>query len=165
MVDRMRRLEMREVKKRAYAEAMVVSVFYALPGFIASVSVVTYAFTLGKDGITAPTLFAAISAFNLLRVALFLYPQVLALYLQYRVSAKRIAAFLALPENPPTAVENRDLGEHAIRMRRATFHWYALVGTCHAMSWHNTPPLRLTRASQAGSRRCEGGRHGATHTE
>eukprot|EP00980_Cylindrotheca_fusiformis_P028175 scaffold22585_cov149-Cylindrotheca_fusiformis.AAC.5 len=92
-----RKEELKYLRSSAYLKGFSRAYMGALPGIVAVISFVMYAFTADSE-ITASRLFSAIAAFDQLRFPLLFYPAALAQLVQAKVSAARLEIFLGMGE-------------------------------------------------------------------
>ena len=116
----------------AYLRAANRAYITALPGIVAVVSFIAYAYSDSGSDVSASTLFAAIVAFDQLRFPLLFYPVSLAQLTQASVSAARVQNFLEMQEIQLGSSENGgyvrdDLpsvpGAGEIKIEKATVYW------------------------------------------
>jgi ATP-binding cassette, subfamily C (CFTR/MRP), member 1 len=117
----------------AYLRAANRAYITALPGIVAVVSFIAYAYSNSGSDFAASTLFAAIVAFDQLRFPLLFYPVSLAQLSQASVSAARVQNFLEMQEiqkgnSPGNAGYVRDdipskSGAGEIEIQNATIYW------------------------------------------
>lgn len=98
VIAKSRQGELDFLARVAYLRGFSRAYMGALPTIVAVVSYAFYATVYTKEVITASTLFSALIAFDQLRFPLLFYPMALAQYVQAKVSAKRVEAFLKLKE-------------------------------------------------------------------
>ncbi|OQR91301.1 ATP-binding Cassette (ABC) Superfamily [Achlya hypogyna] len=102
-IQQLRAAELKALRTQAWFNAGVVAMNYATPVLLATASFATHVLWL-KQPLSAPTAFAALSLFAMIKAPMTELPEVLANWLQASVSYGRINAFLAMPETDPAAV-------------------------------------------------------------
>ncbi|KAL7747342.1 Transporter of the ATP-binding cassette (ABC) [Sorochytrium milnesiophthora] len=133
MVQNLRKIELDYFAKAMRLVAAVEAGQFAIPVLVTLVTFVTYVKVMGND-LDATTVFTAVSLFNNLRAPLWDIPEFIAVFLEVRVSMRRIARFLSQPDLQPYQIDrieysqsrNSHLPEAAvadIALVNASFKW------------------------------------------
>jgi ATP-binding cassette subfamily C (CFTR/MRP) protein 1 len=121
-IDVYRKGELANLKKMASLRAFLRAYMNSLPPIAAAATFLVYVYAY-EGTISASILFSAIVAFEMIRMPLMFYPMALAQYVQYKVSLKRVGAFLGYGEVNQNGYTRNSEKEGEIIIENATFYW------------------------------------------
>lgn len=122
-VNGIRDWELKQLRKTAYLNSVVMFMWMSAPLFVSIVTFATY--MLYTDELSASVAFTSLSLFNILRFPLNMIPTVIAYAVDAAISLKRLTRFLTSPEADHNAIRKSDLdmNEPALVMEHAEFSW------------------------------------------
>lgn len=122
-IKELRKVEMNWLKKNVYTSAMLLSVFFCAPAFVAMITFGTCVL-LGIPLETGKVL-SALATFRQLQTPIHGLPDAVSMIIQTKVSLDRISSFLCLEELPNDAVTKLPRGttDVSIEVRNGQFSW------------------------------------------
>ena len=121
-VDGFRKGELSSLRKVANLRAFMRAYMSSLPQIAAAATFLVYVYAY-EGTISASILFSSIVAFDLIRMPLMFYPMALAQYVQFKVSLKRVGAFLGYGEVSQKGYTRNPDKDGEIIIENATFYW------------------------------------------
>ncbi|KAL5208407.1 hypothetical protein ABZP36_032842 [Zizania latifolia] len=149
----LRKVEMNWLKKNVYTSAMLISVFFGAPAFVAMVTFGT-CLLLGIPLETGKVL-SALATFRQLQGPIHSLPDTLSAVIQTKVSLDRICSFMRLDELPSDAVTKHPRGttDVSIEVRNGHFSWNtsSLAPTLRNLNFRIQQGMRVAICGTVGS--------------
>ncbi|KAK1697946.1 hypothetical protein QYE76_014643 [Lolium multiflorum] len=152
-IKELRKVEMNWLKKNVYTSAMLLSVFFCAPAFVAMVTFGTCVL-LGIPLETGKVL-SALATFRQLQTPIHGLPDAVSMIIQTKVSLDRISSFLCLEELPNDAVTKLPRGttDVSIEVRNGQFSWNpsSQVPTLQNLNFRIQEGMRVAICGTVGS--------------
>ncbi|CAM0878903.1 unnamed protein product [Alopecurus aequalis] len=149
----LRKVEMNWLKKNVYTSAMLLSVFFCAPAFVAMVTFGTCVL-LGIPLETGKVL-SALATFRQLQTPIHGLPDTISMIIQTKVSLDRISSFLCLEELPRDAITELPRGTTnvSIEARNGQFSWNtsSQVPTIQDLNFRIQQGMRVAICGTVGS--------------
>jgi ABC-type bacteriocin/lantibiotic exporter with double-glycine peptidase domain len=149
----LRKVEMNWLKKNVYTSAMLLSVFFCAPAFVAMVTFGTCVL-LGIPLETGKVL-SAMATFRQLQTPIHGLPDTISMIIQTKVSLDRISSFLCLEELPSDVVTKLPRGttDVSIEVRNGQFSWNTLseVPTLQNLNFRVQQGMRVAICGTVGA--------------
>ncbi|KAH0641132.1 hypothetical protein KY285_037718 [Solanum tuberosum] len=123
MLEDMRNVEFKYLRKALYSQAFITFIFWSSPIFVSAVTFGTCILLGGQ--LTAGSVLSALATFRILQEPLRNFPDLVSMMAQTKVSLDRIAGFLQEEElqQDATIVLPRDITNVAIEIKDSEFYW------------------------------------------
>ncbi|XP_019705688.1 ABC transporter C family member 5 isoform X1 [Elaeis guineensis] len=123
MLEEMRSVEMKWLRKALYSQAVITFIFWGSPIFVAVITFAT-SILLGNQ-LTAGSVLSALATFRILQEPLRNFPDLVSMIAQTKVSLDRISGFLQQEElqEDATTVVPQGLTNNAIEIKDGEFCW------------------------------------------
>ncbi|KAF3641285.1 ABC transporter C family member 13 [Capsicum annuum] len=123
MLEEMRNVEFKYLRKALYSQAFITFIFWSSPIFVSAVTFGTCILLGGK--LTAGSVLSALATFRILQEPLRNFPDLVSMMAQTKVSLDRIAGFLQEEElqQDATVVLPREITNVAIEIKDSEFCW------------------------------------------
>ena len=122
-VEEIRNLEVSNLKKLSYLQALQTFLFNAAPFFVAIASFGTFVLVDSNNILDAQIAFVSITYFNIIRRPLNQLPGMVVQMIQAQVSWDRLNTFLNSAEINPNNVTHDDEGETVVSVKKGSFTW------------------------------------------
>lgn len=145
-IQTIRKNERGILAKAAYAQSLLVASVPVAPILAGVITFIAAAETAdaGSNPLTAPTVFAVMAMFNLMRFTLATVPRGVRSGTEALVGLKRLKEFLLLEDRPPP-FDLPDASDVAIAVRSASFAWSSVINRSDQEKMEQAPSRRASK--------------------